>query len=155
MHSFRDLPYPRFRPHLFCLLPWQVGSLPVVPPGKSILPYVGKEQINKMLPVRLSRPTLSRHLAPCSMNSDFAGFCNGWDHITLHMHLTRYSLGHGLLCVVCLLWTSPRKPWLLLHQGYIGVTHGYVIWGYVLYLTLDCFANSSVKNQSNRLSERL
>ena len=72
MHSFRDLPYPRFRPHLFCLLHWQVGSLPVVPPGKSILPYVGKEQINKMLPVRLSRPTLSRHLAPCSMKSDFA-----------------------------------------------------------------------------------
>ena len=139
MPSFRDLPYPGIKPHLLCPLHWQVGSLPIAPPGKSILPYVGKEQINKMLPVRLSCPTLSRPQAPCSVNSDFAGLCNGWDHIALHMHFTRYSLGLGLLCVLCLLWTSPWKPWLLLHQGYIGATHGYVICGSVMATLWLCY----------------
>ena len=29
-----DLLYPRSNPHLLCLLHWQVGSLPLAPPGK-------------------------------------------------------------------------------------------------------------------------
>ena len=49
-------------------------------------------EINEMMPVRLSHPTLSCFLVPCSVNS-------GWEHWehSLHMHVTRYSLGHELL----------------------------------------------------------
>ena len=35
MPSFRGSSWPRYRnPHLSCLLHWQAGSLPLVPPGK-------------------------------------------------------------------------------------------------------------------------
>ena len=32
-----DLPNPGIQPHLFCLLHWQAGSWPLVPPGKSLI----------------------------------------------------------------------------------------------------------------------
>ena len=38
-------------------------------------------EINKMEPVRLSCPTLSCPLAPCSVNNDFAWLCNSWAHL--------------------------------------------------------------------------
>ena len=34
-----DLPNPEIEPTLFCLLHWQVGSLPLMPPGKPIKLY--------------------------------------------------------------------------------------------------------------------
>ena len=39
----RDLPHPGIKPHcLFCLLHWQMGSLPLVPLGRFILPLANK-----------------------------------------------------------------------------------------------------------------
>ena len=34
MSSFRNLPDPEIEPAGLCLLPWQAGSSPLVPPGK-------------------------------------------------------------------------------------------------------------------------
>ena len=52
-----------------------------------------------MVPVR---PKLSHLLAPCSVNSVFAWLCNARSLIALHILVTRYLLGHRLLCVAYL-----------------------------------------------------
>ena len=48
------LPHPRIfptqglNPHLLSLLHWQVGSLPLVPPGKPLYQYGGCQQLSKV-----------------------------------------------------------------------------------------------------------
>ena len=51
-------------------------------------PSVGREQISQDGMFRLSHPTFCKYW-----------LCNSWDHYTLQMHLTRYSLGHKILWV--------------------------------------------------------
>ena len=43
-----NLPDPGIEPSLFCLLHWQAGSLPLVPPGKP-LPRVENYKISEMI----------------------------------------------------------------------------------------------------------
>ena len=64
-----DLPYiNRNQPQVYvCPLP--VESLTSLPPH----PTCG--EINTVASVRLSCPTFSRPLAPCSVNNDFARLC--------------------------------------------------------------------------------
>ena len=38
-------------------------------------------EMNKMVPIRLSLPTLSYSLTPCSVNIDFAQLCKSWDFL--------------------------------------------------------------------------
>ena len=45
--SPRDLPHPGIEPRLFCLLHWQVASLPLVPPSKLDIKYIKKGVSNK------------------------------------------------------------------------------------------------------------
>ena len=51
-------------------------------------PSVGREQISQDGMFRLSHPTFCKYW-----------LWNSWDHYTLQMHLTRYSLGHKILWV--------------------------------------------------------
>ena len=39
MSSSRDLPDQGSNPSLLCLLHWEVGSLPLAPPGKHLRPH--------------------------------------------------------------------------------------------------------------------
>ena len=53
---------------------------------------------------------LSHLLAPCSVNGVFAWVCNARSLISLHILVTRYLLGHRLLCVVYLYGLYHEDP---------------------------------------------
>ena len=43
-----DFPDPGIKPHLLCLLHWQTGSLPLVPPGKPKIKFMGADKSNSI-----------------------------------------------------------------------------------------------------------
>ena len=64
----RDIPDWGWDPSLLCLLHWQAGSLPLVPPGKPILPAVPSNSHHYLLigPFSLCFCIVSSHLGyPC------------------------------------------------------------------------------------------
>ena len=79
-------------------------------------------EINKKMPVRLSHPTLSCPLTPCSVNNDSAQLCNGCDSI---YHSPCASRGTCLVtgycvCYTCMSFTMKALATAALQQKWSG-----------------------------------
>ena len=69
------------------------------------------EEINKMAPLRLSQPTLTRPLIPHSVNNDFAWLCNSSDHLQHWACALRGTrLATGYFCSVRIYELHPEQP---------------------------------------------
>ena len=59
--------------------------------------------------------------------------------IAWHMYVTRYSLGHGLLCVVHLYELHCESPGCFYIKATLKWHHGYVIWVYAIATLWLCY----------------
>ena len=91
-----------------------------------------------MVPVRLSHPTLSRPLTPCSVNNDFAWLCNDWDHL---LHCTCASWRTHLVtdCFVQFAYMSFAMKALAAAALGLHWSDIIVIWGYVMATLWLCY----------------
>ena len=104
-------------------------------------------EINKIASVRLSFPTFSHPLAPCSVNNDFVTAEITYSTARVHHKVLTWSwaslcstLIHGLLCVVHL-YGHHLGRFCCCIRATLEWHQGYVMWGYsiaTLWLCYDC-----------------
>ena len=74
-----DLPNPGIEPQdLFCLLLWQVGSLPLVPPGKLLRGIKYIQHVAQPYPPCISRPPSFSQLKLCTQKQAFPVLTSLW-----------------------------------------------------------------------------
>ena len=105
------IPIPRSNPHLLCLLHWQVGSLPLTPPGKPRVLCIIIKALN-LASVVLQLPShVQLFVTPwTSVRQASLSFTIPWSLLKLMSIELEVPSNHPILCCLLLLLTPSTFP---------------------------------------------